>query len=63
MVGQAEGVVAGRGGDDAPAASRGRQQHERVAGTPLLERSGALEVVELADDARTPVISLSGIDS
>ena len=50
MVGEPEGMVAGAGGDDPAAARGGGQLEKRVAGPALLERAGALEVIQFAED-------------
>ena len=50
MIGQAQGVVAGAGGDDAAAALVGGELEEFVAGAAFFEAAGHLEVVELAVD-------------
>jgi hypothetical protein len=50
MVGEAERVIARRSRDDSAPLFRGRQEEEGVAGAALLERAGALEVVEFAVD-------------
>ena len=52
VVGEAECVVAGAGRNDATFFSCGRKPEQRVARAALLERAGALEVVEFADDLR-----------
>lgn len=50
MIGEAEGVIAGRGGDDAGAALGVSESQELVASAPLLEAAGHLEMFKFAID-------------
>ena len=50
MVGEAQGVIAGAGSDDAVFFLFGGELEELVAGAAFLEAAGHLEVVELAVD-------------
>jgi hypothetical protein len=52
MVGETEGVVAGGSGDDTALLLVLRQAQQRIACAALLERAGALQVVEFAEDPR-----------
>ena len=50
-------MIAGAGGDDAAGALLGREQRQLVGGAALLERSGALQVLQLEMDLRTAQIA------
>ena len=52
VVREAKGVISGARSDDATTARRPREQQQGVARSALLERSGSLKALELAEHAR-----------
>jgi hypothetical protein len=52
VIGQAQGMVAGRGRNHSTKALLVVEQKQRVACPPLLEAAGALQIIELAIDVR-----------